>query len=147
MFSNRIFRTTEELDFVRGPGLTAYLRFEILLWAAIVLLTLLSVLGETFLPTPVEPTEIDARPALLAVMAFSLGALVVFVAVWRFKKWGVYVLALWTLILAASLVMALFAPALDALFLLALAGFIAARAFILFFEIRPRWSYFQNGLF
>lgn len=147
MFSSRIFRTTDELDFIRGPQLAAYLRFEMLLWAAIALLSLLSLAGAVFLPAPAEPGAADARPALAVTALFSTGALVVFVAVWRFKKWGVLVLALWTAVLVMAAAAALVSPPQDWLFIVALVGFIVARVVVLIFEIRPRWPYFQSGLF
>jgi hypothetical protein len=146
MFSNRIFRTTPALDFLRGPLLTAYLRFEILVWAAIAGLSLLSLAGEALLPAPAEPGEPNFTPGLVGVFAFSLLMLVVFVAVWRFKKWGVVLLALWTVVMLAGTIATLLSPPIDWLALLALAGIVLARMVVLLFEIRPKWSYFENGV-
>lgn len=137
----------EDLDFVRGPGLASYLRFEMLLWGAIAVLSLLSLLGRLLLPMPTESNEPDYIPGLAGVLLFSLGALVIFAAVWRFRKWGVYALALWTGLLIVALVSSLLSPARDLLLALALAGFIVARVMVLFFGIRPRWPYFRGGLF
>lgn len=146
MFSNRIFRTTPELDFLRGPLLAAYLRFEILVWGAIAILSLLSLAGGALLPTPIEPGEPNFAPGLLGVLAFSAMMLVMFVAVWRFKKWGVILLALWTAVMLAGAIATLFSPPVDWLALLALLGIVVARAAVLLFEIRPKWPYFESGL-
>ena len=143
MFNTRIFRTTKELDFLRGPLLAAYLRFEILLWLAIAVLGLLALLGELFLPAP---RTISTAPDLAVLLAFSTLALVVLVAVWRFKKWGVVALLLWTLILAGGALASLFSPPVDWFAVLALLGFVTARTFILLFEIRPKWAYFTGGI-
>ena len=146
MFSNRIFRTTPELDFLRGPLLAAYLRFELLVWAAIAVLSLLSLAGETLLPAPTEPGEPDFTPGLLVTFAFSAVMLVMFVGVWRFKKWGVVLLAVWTAVMLAGAVVTLLRPPVDWLALLALVGIVIARTVVLLFEIRPKWSYFENGV-
>ena len=146
MFSNRIFRTTPALDFLRGPLLTAYLRFEILVWAAIAVLSVVSLAGEALLSAPSEPGEPNFTPGLVGVFAFSALMLVMFVAVWRFKKWGVVLLAAWTLIMMVATVATLLSPPVDWLALLALAGIALARTVVLLFEIRPKWSYFENGV-
>ena len=146
MFNNRIFRTTPELDFLRGPLLTAYLRFEILVWAAIAVLSLVSLAGEVLLPAPTEPGDPVVAPGLLGVLAFSVVMLVMFVAVWRFKKWGAALLAVWTVVMLVGAVVTLFSPPVDWLALLALVGIVVARTVVLLFEIRPKWSYFENGL-
>jgi hypothetical protein len=145
MFNNRLFRTTPELDFLRGPLLTAYLRFEILIWALIAGLSLLALLANVFLPTSQETSAINAASTLLGLLGFSVLVLLMFIAVWRFKKWGVYVLALWTLVMAVGLVVAVFQPARDWLFVLALLGWLLARGLVLIFEIRPKWPYFAGG--
>jgi hypothetical protein len=142
-----MFRSTPEMDHQRGPLLSAYLRFEILLWAAIAILSLLIVLGQSFLPTPSLPDAPDSPPVMVGMLVFSLLAFIILMAVYRFRKWGVYILSLWTLALAVGLGAALFTPPVDLLFLLALAGFIVARTFILLFEIRPKWVYFKGGIF
>ena len=147
MFNNRIFRTSPELDFLRGPLLSAYLRFEILLWGTIVVLSLLVLLGQSFLPTPSTVPAEQVRPQLLATMAVSLGVVILFIAVWRFKKWGVILLALWTVVMIVGALLALFSPPVDVLLLLALLGLIVARSVILLFEIRPKWRYFEGGIF
>ncbi len=145
MFNNPLFRTTDELDFVRGPLLTAYLRFEILLWGAIALLSLVAWFSTTFLPAA-GPDPTTAGPTLLLLFAFCLVVISVFIAVWRFKRWGVVVLALWSLLLVIGGVVTLFSPDRDWLVLVALAGWIVARGLILLFEIRPKWSYYTNGV-
>ena len=145
MFNLAPFRTTPELDFVRGPLLTSYLRFEILLWGVIALLSLLAWLSATFLPAP-GPEPVNAEVTLLLLFAFCAAVIVMFIAVWRFKKWGVIALALWTLLLIVGAVVTLFAPQKDWLFLVALIGWIMARGLVLLFEIRPKWSYFTGGL-
>ena len=142
-----MFRSTPEMDHQRGPLLSAYLRFEILLWAAIAILSLLIVLGGTFLATPSLPAETSSAPVMLGTLIFSLLAFIILMAVYRLKKWGVYILALWTIALVVGLGVALFTPPVDVLFVLALVGFIVARAFILLFEIRPKWVYFSGGIF
>lgn len=141
-----MFRSTPEMEQQRGPLLSAYLRFEMLLWAAIAILSLLIVLGDTFLPMPSSSNEPDTTPAMLGVLAFSVAAYLVLQAVYRLRQWGVYVLALWTVVLVVGLLVALFSPPVDLLLVLALAGFIVARTFMLLFEIRPRWSYFRGGI-
>ena len=140
------FRTTPALDFLRGPLLTAYLRFEILVWAAIAGLSLLSLAGEALLPAPAEPDKPNFTPGLLGVFAFSALMLVMFVAIWRFKKWGVVLLALWTIVMLVGTIATLLSPPIDWLALLALAGIVVARTVVLLFEIRPKWSYFENGV-
>jgi hypothetical protein len=146
MFNNRVFRTTPELDFLRGPMLSAYLRFEILLWGLIAVLSLLMLLGQIFLPTPgTTPTEL-LTPGLLATLAFSLAVVFLFIAIWRFKQWGVYLLALWTGLMIVGAVAAIVDPARDWLLIIALLGLIMARSAILWFEIRPKWRYFEGGL-
>lgn len=147
MFNNRIFRTSDELDFIRGPMLTAYLRFEITLWGVIAALTLIMLLGQSFLPSPGTVPGEAITPQMLVLLAFCLGVLLLFIAVWRFKRWGAILLALWTLLMVAGAVAALFSPPVDLLAVLALLGLIAARAAILWFEIRPKWRYFEGGLF
>jgi hypothetical protein len=147
MFNNRLFRTSEELDFLRGPMLAAYLRFEIILWGLIAVLALIVVLGQNFLPSSSSIPAGAITPQLLLLLGFSLGVVIVFIAVWRFKKWGVLLLALWTLVMVAGLLAALFSPPVDLLALLALLGLIVARGMILWFEIRPRWRYFEAGIF
>lgn len=147
MFNNRLFRTTPELDFLRGPMLSAYLRFEIILWGFIALLGLLMLLGQNFLPSPSTiPAEV-ITPQMLVVVAVSLGIVTLFIAVWRFKKWGVVVLALWTGLMVGGMLLALFSPPVDLLAVLALLGLVIARLAILWFEIRPKWRYFEGGLF
>ena len=145
MFNRAPFRTTDELDFVRGPLLTSYLRFEILLWGIIALLSLIGWFSTTFLPTT-SPSPAAAGPTLLFLFVFCAVIIVVFIAVWRFKKWGVYLVALWTLLLVGGAVVAVFSPERDWLFVIALVGWIVARGLVLLFEIRPKWSYFSNGL-
>ena len=146
MFNNRIFRTTPEQDFLRGPLLTAYLRFEILVWAAIAVLSLVSLVGQVLLPAPTEPGDPAFTSGLLGVLAFSAVMLVMFVAVWRFKKWGAVLLAVWTAVMLVGAVVTLFNPPVDWLALLALVGIVVARTAVLLFEIRPKWSYFENGV-
>jgi len=147
MFNNRLFRTTEELDFLRGPMLSAYLRFEITLWGVIALLSLLMLLGQNFLPSPSTIPAEAITPQMLTVVAVSLGVVILFIAVWHFKKWGVVVLALWTGIMIAGMFAALLSPPVDLLLVLALLGYITARSAIFWFEIRPKWRYFEGGLY
>jgi hypothetical protein len=146
MFLNRIFRTTPEQDFERGPMLAAYLRFELLMWGAIALLSLLSLGGGLLLPTPTAPGAPDPAASLAVTLAFSLGALLVFIAVWRFRRWGVIALILWTAALIVALLTALLTPPQDWLVALALVGFIVARVLVLGLLIRPRWHTFRGGL-
>lgn len=146
MFSNRIFRTTPEQDFLRGPLLTAYLRFEILVWAAIAVLSVVALAGQVLLPAPTEPGQPAFGPGLLVVLAFSGLMLVAFVAVWRFKKWGVVLVALWTAVMLVGAIATLLSPPVDWLALLALLGVVVARTVVLLFEIRPKWAYFDGGV-